>query len=94
MKSVGNVLAKAANQGEHCKFGNSSNGNKPERPFGCKQAFLVRFGDRRGLDIIHRRTREQLSKAVRFLEAGDLNNCRVALHVGLEWAVAAEELRP
>lgn len=75
--------------GARKNFKAASNRTEPETGINKNRA----CEDRRGPDMAHRRTREQLSKAIRFLEAGDLDNCRVALHVGLEWAVAAEEVR-
>jgi hypothetical protein len=37
-------------------------------------------------DIARRRISEQLCKASEFLKRGDLDNCRIAIAVGMEWA--------
>jgi len=36
--------------------------------------------------LAHRRIFEQLQKALRFLEKGDLGNCQTAIVVAIEWA--------
>jgi hypothetical protein len=88
MNSKGSANAPAPNQGECDKL--DDNANKSEAAFDHKRHFLIAP---RLPDIAHRRIREQLSKAIRFLEAGDLDNCRTAVLVALEWTAAAEGAR-
>ena len=59
------------------------NASRSETSFDYKRHFLIA-----PLlpDIAHRRICEQLCKASEFLKSGDLDNCRIAIAVGMEWA--------